>query len=351
MADKKKEITAKILRYEPHNGINFGEIDIELSGEDMDISLANSFRRVCEKNIPTLAFPKCLINIIKNTVVAYDNDAMRQRLRFLPLFNNNNLDIDPKLDYLQEKYWKGLTDEDYLNLVRPIHPNEKKIEVLIDAHNNTKNIMIVDTNHPGFKVFVENMKVNMYNKEWPCLIVPLRPGESFICSMRAVLGTGNGERLNEWNSSMRTHHSYEGQEEIPVTVSIRACATIEPIDICIRSCKYMIKRASLLKKVILEKANEIKSFSGVYEISLENEDSTMGEFLNSEFQKIKDFTSGVMVPDRLIKSITLKQEMYRDKSIERFNKIVDEVFTNSIARLETLCYQIEKAFNKKKTKK
>ena len=124
----------------------------------MEIYLINSFRRTCEKNIPTIAIPRGLIKIIKNTAVAYDNDYMKQRLRFLPIFDNK-LDIDPKLDYLPEKYWKGITDADYINLVRPIHPNEKKIEILIDVTNNTKDIMVVDTNNEGFQIFVENLQV------------------------------------------------------------------------------------------------------------------------------------------------------------------------------------------------
>jgi hypothetical protein len=344
MADK-NDIKVKVLRYKPHDGINFGEIELELDGQDMDISLVNSLRRVCEKNIPTLAFPKGLINIIKNTVVACDNDYMRQRLRFLPVFNNN-LDIDPKLSYLPEKYWKDLSDEDYSDLIRPIHPNEKKIEILIDTYNDTKKIMVIDTNHPGFKVFVDNIKVDMYNKDYPCLIIRLRPGESFICSMRAVIGIGNEERNNQWNSCTRTHHYYEGQVEIPAVLCLRACATLDPYDICIRACDYMIMRSSLIKKIIQEKASGIESFSGLFEITLENDDSTMGEFLNSEFQKIPDIVSGVMVPDRLVKSVTLKQEMFGDKSLDKFNKIIDKVFGRAKSRLETLRSKIEKCRDK-----
>lgn len=331
----KKDIKVKELRYKPHDGIDFGELDIELSGKDMNISLVNSFRRTCEKNIPNLAFPRGLINIIKNTVIAYDNDAMCQRLRYLPIFDNG-LNLDPKLHYLHERYWKGLEDEDYSEMTRPVHSNEKKVEILIDATNDTKDIMIVDTNHPGFQVFVDNIKVDMYNKKWPCLIIRMRPGESFICSMRATLGTGDEKGRNQWNSCTNSCHHYEGQKEIPATVCLRASGMYDPYTIAIRACDYLMQRTELVKKIILEKADEVGKLNELYEISLENEDSTIGELLNIEFQKVPDLVSGVMIPDRLVKSVTLKQEMFSEPSAKKFKKITEKVFTTVQEKLVAL---------------
>jgi len=347
------DIKVKTLEYKPHDGIDFSELKLELSGNDMDISLVNSFRRTCEKNIPILAFPRGLIKIIKNTVVAYDNDYMKQRLRFLPIFNNN-LGLDPKLDYLPEKYWKGMTDIDYFELSRPIHPAEKKLEILMDVVNNTNDILYFNTNHKGFQIFIDNLKVpneSIYNKEFPCLIIPLRPKEAFICSMTAALGTGNENHKNQWNSCTNTHHHYEGDIEIPAIVELRACALLDSYDICIRACNYMIIRCEYVKKIILNKCEAFDDMNGQYEIILENEDSTMGEFLNSEFQKIDNFISGVMIPDKLVKSVTIKQEMIGDTSVKRFKKIVDKVFLRAVARLETLKNKINKDNKNKKNKK
>ena len=166
---KKIDINVEEYSYKPYDG-NFECLQLEISGADHYIPLVNSVRRACNDNVPKYAFPRELITINHNTSV-YQNDYMTLRLSQLPVFNTSTYDIDPKIDYLHEKYWNKV---DYLDNSRNKHEAEKNIEVQINVHNNSDELKAITTSDPGFKVYVENELVDMYDKQYPILIIYLK---------------------------------------------------------------------------------------------------------------------------------------------------------------------------------
>jgi hypothetical protein len=153
---KKIDINVEERSHKPYDS-NFEVLILEISGSDSNIPLINSFRRACNDNVPKYAFVRELIKI-NNNKSAYHNDYMTLRLSQLPVFNVKTHDIDPKLDYLHEKYWKNV---DYLDKNRNKPDNEKNIEIQINVHNNSDELKAITTSDPGFKVYIDN-ETNYY---------------------------------------------------------------------------------------------------------------------------------------------------------------------------------------------
>lgn len=317
--DSLYDISVKKKSSIKEDGFNFEEATYMFSGKDTYIKLINSIRRASMDNIPCYAFPRELINISDNTSIAFNNDYMTERLSKLPIFNLKDNDLDPNISFLHEKYWKNV---DYLDKYREIHENEKSIEININFHNNTDQIKSFDTSSNGFNVYVENEKVEMYSKKYPILIIKLRPDDTFKCSMKATLGISENDSI--YCASTNSWHYYENDDITkPINLSLRCNPIFSPDNILKKSCEYIVYRLDIIENEILKLFDENFENNQI-EINIIDEDFTIGDILNYEFQSDKNIIfSGVTKPDHLIKSILIKIQ---------FNELSKQECKNSLKK-------------------
>lgn len=286
-----------ISEEEKHEAVDYEAswLKLRFKGNDMNIKMVNAIRRVSMDNLPTYAFPKEQINIDFNTTVAFNNDEMRLRLGFLPVMG-----IDPEIYYLPEKYWFNVN---FADPKREKHPNEKSVEIYVNSQNNSANIANVTTNDA--QIYVDSEVVKPYNEKFPILLIKLRPNDSFKCHMKACLGTG--EIDSRWRMSRNSYYKeiINGDKKEYV-ITIEGNGQTDEYNIVIRSCQFLIKKLSDIKKELQNRVNskEIPSKKSL-KVKLDGEDHTIGEIVNYELQGHRDiFFAGVAKTDHLIKSIT-----------------------------------------------
>ena len=317
---KKIDINVEERDHKPYDG-NLELLHLEISGADTTIQLVNSLKRACNDNVPKYAFTRELI-IINHNKSVYHNDYMTLRLSQLPIFNVKSHNIDPKLDYLHEKYWNNV---DFLDKQRNKPDGERNIEVQINVHNNSDELKAITTSDPGFKVYIDNELVSMYDKKSPILIIYLRPNDSFNCSMKAVLGVG--ERDTIWTAASNCWHYYEDDDPTKnLNIKIRSSGLIKAYDIADRACGYIIKKLEIIKKELMRQIDNQNIQPGVLDIELKNEDFTMAGPINYELQSHKNIIfSGVTKPDHLIRNMIIRIQT-KDITHDQFKQTIDECF-------------------------
>ena len=287
------DISVKVKSYTPRKDHKSSGLNLEFTGKDAYFKLINTISRVASTYLPTYAFPPPLINITENTTVAYDNQYMQLRLSNLPLYN---LDLD--IYHLHDKYWKNVN---YADVNRDIHPSEKDIRFYVNVKNNTKELSYVTTN--DLEIYIDsNLTKTMYDKNNPILLIKLRPGDSFKCDMKAVLGTGESHTI--WRSAVNAYAPYEDDKYM---LTLKSNGQETEYVILVKSCKHILKRLEDIKKIIEDKVTkqEIKNVEHL-QLIIDGEEHTMGEVINYEFQNHSNLISGFSKPDLLIKSISFK---------------------------------------------
>ncbi len=279
----------------PTNGFDASWLTLKLSGDDLNCKIVNALRRVASVNVPAYAFAPELIAITANTTVAFNNDFMKLRLANLPV-----LGVDPNLSYLNEKYYDKVN---YADTTREKHPNEKLVEVYLNAHNNSANVIPVTTNDWIMKV--DGDEIKPYSEEYPMLSIELRPNDRFKCYMKAVLGVGDKNII--WSGARNAFYD-QSDDGKSYEFTIEGNGQCSEYQLLIRACKYIIKKIQILKADLESKIakKDILPEKTIH-LKLDGEDHTMGELLNYEFQDHKDIiSSGVAKPDHLIKSVVIK---------------------------------------------
>lgn len=288
----KIDLTIKQIKYRPIKGFDSSKLILNMSGTDMNSIIANTLRRVAYNDIPTYGFE--IVNIQENLSRAFDNDIMRCRLRQLPINN-----IDTGLFYLPPKYYEHI---DYYDKIRIKHENEKHIELVINAVNNTDEIMPVSTKDAIYVVDGKPEPYGIYDH--PILLIDLLPKQVFKCQMRGVIGIG--ERDVIWKGCRKMY--YEEREEDNILLTIESNDQISEYVLLIKCCKLIKYKLENIKKDI---ENRIKNNEIVHSqttiLELDNEDHTMGNLINNALQDNDNIIfSGLSKPDHLIKSVILK---------------------------------------------
>lgn len=292
----KFDMAVSEVKKENVNGVKPSALTVAFSGNDINIKMINALRRVMMLNLPSYAFPREMINIEANTTAAFNNDYMKLRLGYLPI-----LGVDTGLSFLHEKYWNGVN---YADPAREKHTAERSIDVYINSHNNSANIVNVTTD--DVVVYLDGEEIKPYDSKFPILIIKLRPNDTFKCHLRGAIGVPEVDA--RWRMAKNVWYTEVGEEKTrKYQMTIKGNNQTDEYEILVRACKYLIKklentRNELVTKVTtkeLIKQNPIK-------LKLDGEDHTLGEILNYELQDHPDIIfSGVSKTDHLVKAITL----------------------------------------------
>ena len=292
----KIDINVAQVSYTKQNKFISSQLVLNFSGKDMHYIIANTIRRVSYDDIPTYAFE--FVNIEHNNSKAFDNDAMRMRLRQVPIY-----DIKTDLYYLHPKYWQNV---DYYNKDREKHESERSIEATVNAFNNTNELMDVTTKDMHY--YVDNIETKYISRhpDEPCLLIELLPNQTFKCQLRACLGVG--ERDSLWFASKVAYFDYEDNDPTSVRFTIEGTGQMPEYEILIKCCKLIKLKLNGIGKDLEQriKTGEIRVAQTIF-IELVNEDHTLGNLINNALQDHKNIAfSGVSKPDYFVKLIKFK---------------------------------------------
>lgn len=328
------DINIELIAHTQRNAIRQGELKLLFSGKDCNEEFINAIGRILTKRVPMYAFPPELINIEKILPesgyidsVPFNHDYMKLRLSQFPLIN-----IDPGLSLLHEQYWKNV---DYLDKDRKKHPNELNIEAFIDAKNDTNDIIHVTTNEMTTYVSGSNKNSDIkqiYDTEYPLLIISLRPKERFKCSMKAVMGIGL--QHSRWNSASNYWCDQETYAD-KILLCFQSAFAMDEFVLLERALDNFKKTTMTYKDEIkrlyeLEKTNNKR-----FKITLKNEDHTFGEVINYEFQSHPLIEkSGNTKPDHLIREVVIDVEAFeQEKLLPAMMESIDNLY-NKITIVE-----------------
>ncbi len=335
----KLDISVTLKNYKPHDDIKRGRIELICSGKDCNDQFINAIGRIAVKRIPIYAFAKELIKIERinpetgyHDSIPFNHDMMRDRIKNTPIMN-----IDTGFAYLHERYWKNV---DYLNENREKHPDEKRIEAYVDEKNTASDedidaIKHVTTN--DMKIYIDDTLTKIYSTEYPLLLISLRPKEAFKCSLRAVLGVG----INDASWDACSNYWYD-QETIPdkTILYFESASRFNEFILVSRSLEYFKTRTMMLKDEIHRMYLLEENPSEVFEITIKDEDHTMGEAINYEIQSHPlILKSSHKRPDNLVRQIVIEVVAFKkDKMLDG----ILESFDNLVAKID----KFENEFNK-----
>lgn len=314
-------------------GLTYSSLVLKFSGKNVNEVLINTLRRIMLNNIPTYAFaPEC-ISIGTNTSV-YNNDQMRIHLMQLPVIKT-----PLKLNYLPEDYWLGVN---YNSKERTKHEQEKSIEIYISATNKDENIKNITTN--DIQYLEEGKQVKKYNKEFPVLLIKLRPMETFDCKMKAVLGTG--ERNAIWSAS---GNSYFRIQDESIELTTESQGQFDEYELLFKACGFMQEKLVDLKKMIYDKyiteTSKDEPLKNV-DLTLDNESHTIGGILTYVLQDRDDVEfAGTTKLNELVKQITIsvKYKKPMPKPLEPIMQSIDYI-TELMTFIKNKIYKLGKKY-------
>ncbi len=302
-------------------------LKLELSGKNICYQTINALRKVCMNQIPIYAFHPSKINITRNSSV-FDNSYMRERLSQIPINK-----FEHKVKDLALKYYKDINFADPKRVKHADDDNE--VEIFVKAKNvGPEKILNVSTN--DIKLTINNETIEpskMFSSEYPILLIQLRQGEEFECSMKGVLAVGEYDAI--FNAS---NTYYDEIEEDKYHLMVESAGQFNEYEILIRGCEIILDKLNSIRENVNQNQYQIViTENNAMILEIINEDYTCGGPINYFLQGMDEVVfSGVTNPDYMQKNIIIKFKVGdKYKPVEIFNKAVDET---------------EKLFNKLKNK-
>jgi DNA-directed RNA polymerase subunit L len=336
-------------------------LKIEISGKNVCYQIVNAIRKVCINQIPIYAFHPDKINITRNSSV-YDNSEMTCHLSQLPITKFNH-----QIKFLPLKYYKEVNFAD--NKIDR-HPDDIfQISYLLKAKNNGPNpILDVTTNDLSINITAlssENLPKSIleiisndpippkekYSEKYPILLIKLRPGEEFECSMKGVLAIGE---LNGIFNASNTYYTELQPDKF--ILSVESSGQLNEYEILIRACEIIIEKLKYTKENLNnEQYIKIQTKNSMI-IEILNEDHTCGGPIGWALQNIKNVSfAGVNKPDFMQKVIDIVvQTDESTKPLDQINIAIDttiEIFNEYLEKFTELYKGKKTSTEKSKSKK
>lgn len=285
-----------IEKKESIDGFGSNSLKFKLSGSDINYIIVNTIVRIGLSLLGSFAWNPDFINIERDTSI-FNQDQMRLRLSNIPIINKNykkpvvqnDPDLVSKCLDLEVEANSSIFSSKKDNLQELEENESKKKELLnnlhmyIEARNRSNDIMEVTTNEKFTSFFLNDKKIpDIYPRE--VLLVKLKPGEDFICS---VVSDYNIPMFNNIYSTVSIF-AYEEINDNEFDILVESQRQISEEEIVKRCCYIAIKKLQNIEKILLEKLLITQSTNpdAEYdaEISIENENHTLGNLLTRGLQ-------------------------------------------------------------------
>jgi DNA-directed RNA polymerase subunit L len=319
----------KIIELEniPFKELESSKLTLELSGNIVSTTLANTLRRLAFDYVPTYGFTTETIQIKDNNSI-FNNDRMRLRISQMTIPK-----INVPVSHLDESYWRDIKYDDPN---RNKHPKDKySIEMYINVRNDDPVNLNVTTNHAKF--YIDGVEQKPFDNKFPHLIIQLRPKELFNCRAYAVLGVGF--RNNIFASVSNAYYEEVSPNKIKLT--LHSQGQLHEYDILYRSCIAFNNELNEIKTIIGNKYKNSKyKQEKTIKIKLEGKDHTIGMILNEYLQMNNKLAfSGMSKPDHLIDEVHIIMQSYDKDPLKPFFETIDQltkIFNNIKGQIKKL---------------
>lgn len=276
------------------------KIILKINGDNVNFSTINTLRRVILSEIPTYALHPDNIIIDKNTSV-FDNDQMKTRISLLTIPNISN-----NINYFD-------ADDKY---------EQDDIDVYLNSVNNSPNIINVTTN--DYTIFKNGEEIkNPFDKERPNLVIKLRPNDEFNFKAKATIGKA---RINNmWASASPCYFKEIGEDNYEFVFETLGQLTFK--EILLKTCQIIIKKLEDIEIMIGNNYNN-SSLDKIkkVELTLENEDHTMGNLITTALQDNTNVEyAGFKKDHLLIDEIVLKIETTTYNPMKQFFETINKL--------------------------
>lgn len=291
----KIDVTIKETAYQPKKDLQSSKLIIDLQGKDINNAVVNGLRLVSYLNVPTYGFCDQTINITFNDSV-FNSDEMRSRLTQITPPN-----VNVKSVHLPDKYWKNVDFSDPNHEKSP--DEDKKIQLVLTAHNDTTSNMNVTTSHAKYIEDGEEIPTK-FSQKYPSLLIQLRPNESFRFIANAVLCTG--ERGHNWSSVASSWFVEKSPNHYVLT--LKSQGQMNEYEALVKVCRIIVKKiADIQNKIEENYKDKVDANTRKLTIVLDNEDHAMGNLISRTLQDLPEIVfASYSKPDHLVKSIVLK---------------------------------------------
>ena len=302
------DINIKIIKYKRFNGIEF-----HIGGKRVNYVVVNTLRRIIQY-IPCYAWDD--FKFSHNTSI-FNNDNRKAYITNIAVPNMNKKDTT----HLYNKIINDeLKDEDI-----------DKMTMSIQAKNKGIDVLNVISNKIYCKFYMNETEVeNIYNKEH--LLIELKPNEKFSMTCSTNLNIG----LHNIKYSPITTCVYEEKDDNNYIMKFASRGQIDEVEVMKRGCKILHIKLDNIKELIDMADLNLEDTHG--KIIMENENHTMGNFINRYLQDHEDIRCGYMMDHLLINNITIKYIIDGSKNIK-------EIFNDCFNLMKKDISNIEKLFN------
>ena len=342
-SSSKLDITVALYDYIPHGKFQRGRMRLVFGGKDSNTQFINSIGRIMMDRVPTYAFARELIKVERidpesgyRDSVAVNHDMITLGLKNIPVRN-----VDPGFHYLHERYWKGV---DYLDDARETHEDEKRVELNIDVRNTADEMDIeallpVTTN--DMSIYIDDEESDLYDPDFPFLLLKLKPKEQIRLSARAVLGVGLRNAC--WQAASNFAMDDETFEDEGKTIFMFKAIQFDEYTLMERALAYFADRTDLITTMMEKMYLTEEAKTGTFVAMIDGEDYTIGTPLAYEIQSHPDvLMASCAMPDYLVDQ--LKIEIVTDDP-NRMVDIIQESAANLQAKIKAVQDQFAKIRN------
>jgi DNA-directed RNA polymerase subunit L len=302
-------------------------LQLEISGKNVCFQTMNAIRKASINQIPIYAFHPDKIKITRNSSV-YDNSYMSNHLSQLPITKFNH-----PIKLLPSKYFENVNFaepkierhlEDIYQINYSVKVKNEGPEPLLNVSTNDLVISITNTTGEKDKLTSDEpiLPKEKYSETYPILLIQLRVGEEFECSMKGVVAVGELDGI--FNAS-NTYYKEITPDKFILTVE--SSGQLSEYEILIRACEIIIEKLNLIKDNLKSnQLNMVQTENNSLILEILKEDHTCGGPLNWVLQNMKEVKfSGINKPDFMQKIINIVlQTDEKTKPIECLEKAIGE---------------------------
>lgn len=297
------------------NNFHDNQLNLFMSGKDINNVIVNTLRRMVMSSIPIYAFHQDDMVFDTNTSV-FNNDMLRDRFRNIPVLNieNDESTIDKFEELETEK--KNIIDK------------ANNLTMFVNIKNNKDSVLNVTTDHATF--YYKGKQINSPYKK-PLLLIKLKKSQEVKFTCVASLNIGKNDGI--FNSSM-AYHYYDNAESNKYELEIVSTRQVGEIELLKRACNILVDKCNRLEQLII--SNLIKEESedilnkGL--LKIQNENATLGTIISYYLQDQKHIEyAGYNTPFLYLNEILIRYRTdgkdIKDILKKTFNQIRD-IFTH-----------------------
>jgi len=304
------------------NHFHNNQLNLQISGKDVNNVLVNTLRRLVMSYVPIYAFHQDDMVFDTNTSI-FNNDMLKDRFRNIPILNiENDIKTIESFDDLEVKKDR-------------IVDKANNLTMYINIKNNKEGIQNVTTDDAIF--YYKGKQIDSPYKR-PILLIKLRKGHELRVTCITSLNIGINDGV--YAGSM-AYHYYDEKDPTDFDLEINSSRQLDELELLNRSCKIVIGKCNKLEKLIISNLEKEESEDVLTKglLKIQNENATLGNLISYYLQDQKHMEySGYNIPFLYLNEILIR---YRTDGKD-IKDLIKKTFDNIRDIFKQLNQDIEK---------